>query len=185
MTPLCVLSWLGKPVSRCGTIIGANFTHCFVYCAEIQSQQRTVAALVSNTLLVYPRFRFVRLAFHATSCTSAMTSFRRWSWSLCLAQLTPAYGVTSMPFRPGCHRPFHHFCRSPLACLCCHFGCSPFYSFGFLHSLLPPSRYYASARPHVNRHHSPALHPVFQQLVHTASVYFYTPLPWWFSGTHP
>ena len=22
--------------------------------------------------------------------------------------LAPAYGVTSMPFRPGCHRPFHH-----------------------------------------------------------------------------
>lgn len=45
-TPLR-FSWLGKPVSRCGTIIGANFTHCFVYCAEIESQQRTVAALVS------------------------------------------------------------------------------------------------------------------------------------------
>ena len=27
-------------------------------------------------------------------------------WSLCLAQLTPAYGVTSMPIHPGCHRPF-------------------------------------------------------------------------------
>ena len=22
--------------------------------------------------------------------------------------LAPAYGVASMPFRPGCHRPFHH-----------------------------------------------------------------------------
>ena len=31
-----------------------------------------VAALVSITLLVYPRFRFVRLASRATSCTSAM-----------------------------------------------------------------------------------------------------------------
>ena len=29
-----------------------------------------------------------------------------YDWSLCLAQLTPAYGVTSMSFRPGCHRPF-------------------------------------------------------------------------------
>lgn len=43
----------------------------------------------------------------------------------------------------------------------------------------------ASAFPHVNRHHSPALHPVFQQLVPTAAIYYYTPLPWWFSGTHP
>lgn len=34
--------------------------------------------------------------------------------------------------------------------------------------LLQPSRYYASAFPHVNRLRSPALHPVFQQLVPTA-----------------
>ena len=64
--------------------------------------------------------------------------------------------------------PFPSLSRSSLVCLCCHCGCSLFYSFGFLHSLLPPSRHYASARPHVNRHHSPALHPVFQQLVPTA-----------------
>ena len=31
-----------------------------------------------------------------TLCASAMTSFLRWSWSLCLAQLAPAYGVTSI-----------------------------------------------------------------------------------------
>lgn len=76
----------------------------------------------------------------------------------------------------GLPPPFLSLCRSSLVCLCCHCGCSLFYSFGFLHSLLPPSRHYASARPHVNRHRSPALHPVFQQLVPTASVYFYTPL---------
>ena len=29
-------------------------------------------------------------------------------WSLCLAQLTPACGVASMPIHPGCHRPFLH-----------------------------------------------------------------------------
>ena len=59
-----------------------------------------MAALVSITLLVYPRCRFVRLAFRAISCTSAMME-------LMPCALTPAYGVTSMSFRPGCHRPFH------------------------------------------------------------------------------
>lgn len=62
-TPLR-FSWLGKPVSRCGTIIGANFTHCFVYCAEIESQQRTVAALVS----------FDRPALSASALASRMLS---------------------------------------------------------------------------------------------------------------
>ena len=31
-----------------------------------------------------------------TLCASAMTSFLRWSWSLCLTQLAPAYSVTSI-----------------------------------------------------------------------------------------
>ena len=35
----------------------------------------------------------------------------------------------------------------------------------------------ASACSHFNRRHSPTLHPVFQLLVPTASVYCYTPLP--------
>ena len=30
-----------------------------------------------------------------------------YDWSLCLAPSLPPYGVTSMSFRPGCHRPFH------------------------------------------------------------------------------
>ena len=38
-------------------------------------------------------------------------------------------------------------------------------------------RHYASACSHFNRRHSPTLHPVFQLLVPTASVYYYTPLP--------
>ena len=55
-------------------------------------------------------------------------------WSLCLAQLTPACGVASMPIHPGCHRPFLHsvFRRSVAdACrglpLCFLFLISAFY----------------------------------------------------------
>ena len=62
------------------------------------------------TLLTYPRFYPLRPACLCDGFTHAL--FRLplhlcYDWSLCLAQLTPAYGVTSMPFRPGCHRPFH------------------------------------------------------------------------------
>ena len=65
MTPLCVIGL--------GTVIASH-------------DNGRIRVLI--TLLTYPRFRFVRLASHATFCTSAMTSFWRWSWSLCLAQLT-------------------------------------------------------------------------------------------------
>ena len=90
-----------------------------------------------------------------------------YDWSLCLAQLTPAYGVTSMCRFIQAATALSIDPTAVARCLCCHCGCSLFYSFGFLYSLLPPSRHIASACPHVNRHHSPALHPVFIQLVHT------------------
>lgn len=76
----------------------------------------------------------------------------------------PLNGVTSMPFRPGCHRPFH---RS--ACLCS----LPLLSWvsllfvWFLSFLLLLSPTYASACSHFNRRHSPTLRPVFIQLAHT------------------
>jgi len=129
-----------------------------------------VAALVSITLLTYPRFYPLRPAcfprYFLHLCYDGVYAFRPRSCLWC------GFDAVSSGLPP----PFPSLSRSSLVCLCCHCGCSLFYSFGFLHSLLPPSRHYASARPHVNRHHSPALHPVFQQLVPTASVYFYTPL---------
>ena len=131
-----------------------------------------VAALESITLLSWlhtdssPVLHRSQIASRATSCTSAMTSFRRWSWSLCLAQLTPACGVASMPIHPGCHRPFHHFCRSSLVCLCC--SCGESVLFGSLFKKLADFDFIASACLHSVRHRSPALHPVFTQLVPTA-----------------
>ena len=46
LTPLCV-SGLGNLLPGGASSFVAHFTHCFVYYAEIESQQRTVAALVS------------------------------------------------------------------------------------------------------------------------------------------
>ena len=129
--------------------------------------------------------RFITYASSPARLLSALLLAPLLCWSLCLAQLTPAYGVTSIcrfvQAATALSITQSFFARMPLLSL----WLLAFLFFGFLHSLLPPSRHYASARPHVNRHHSPALHPVFQQLVPTASVYFYTPLPWWFSGTNP
>lgn len=42
-----------------------------------------------------------------------------YDWSLCLAPSLLPYGVTSMSFRPGCHRPFHRSESVSARCLCC------------------------------------------------------------------
>lgn len=145
----------------------------------LSSTVATMAALVSITLLIYPRFRFVRLASRATSCTSAMIG------AYALRNSLPPYGVTSMPFRPGCHCPFHRSYRRPLVasavtgvarCSVC------LLSISFCH----PSRHLASAFPHVQP--SSLFGP--SPRVSTAGAYCWqsivTPrLPWWFSGTHP
>lgn len=74
----------------------------------LSSTVATMAALESITLLIYPRYRFVRLASRATSCTSAMMEFMP-------CALTPAIRCDfDMPFRPGCHCPFHRSYRRPL-----------------------------------------------------------------------
>lgn len=91
--------------------------------------------------------------------------------------LTPAYGVTSI-------------CRfvqavTALSIVPTVDRSSPLLSLGLLAvlfgllsiSFCHPSRHIASAFPHVNRRYFSALHPVFQQLVPTAAVYCYTPLP--------
>ena len=61
-----------------------------------------MAALESITLLVYPRH------YASSDLLSRYFLHLCYDWNLCLSQLAPAYGVTSMPFRPGCHRPFHY-----------------------------------------------------------------------------
>jgi hypothetical protein len=88
-----------------------------VVCSDIPQ-----AALKSIRLLSWLHYAFLAASsltdcFRPASCTSAITSFRRWSWSLCLTPSAPAYGVTSMPFRQGCHRPFHRSCLTPHDCL--------------------------------------------------------------------
>ena len=123
---------------------------------------RKVAALESITLLTYPRLTA------SSGLLSRCFLHLCYDWSLCLAQLTPAYGVTSIPFLPGCHRPFHRSnCLRSLPLLSLWLLAFRYLCF-FLLLLLLPSRHYASAFPHVNRLRSPALHPVFQQLVPTA-----------------
>ena len=91
-----------------------------------------VAALKSITLLTYPRLTassglLPRCFLHLC-----------YDWSLCLAQLTPAYGVTSMCRFIQAATALSLDPTAVARCLCCHCGCSLFYSFGFLHSLLPP-----------------------------------------------
>lgn len=91
-----------------------------------------------------------------------------YDWSLCLAPSLLLNGVTSMSFRPGCHRPFH---RS--ACLCSLLllsWVSLLFIVGFCHSCFCHPRPFASACPHFNRRHSPTLRPVFTQLARTALV---------------
>ena len=65
----------------------------------------------SATLMFFIRLlSWLHCAFLAasslTDCFPPCFLHLGYHWSLCLAQLTPAYGVTSMPIHPGCHRPF-------------------------------------------------------------------------------
>ncbi len=132
---------------------------CSVCCDIIATLHSAMAALVSITLLIYPRFRFVRLASRATSCTSAMIG------AYALRNSLLPYGVTSMSFRPGCHRPFHRsYCLRSLPLLSQDCVLSSFGSVSFA-SAIP--RHCASAFPHFNRRHSSTLRPVFTQLAHT------------------
>ena len=88
-----------------------------------------------------------------------------YDWSLCLAPSLPPFGVTSMSFRPGCHRPFHRsYCLRSLPLLSQDCVLSSFGSVSFA-SAIP--RHCASAFPHFNRRHSSTLRPVFIQLAHT------------------
>lgn len=104
-----------------------------------------------------------------TLCAAAMTSFRRWSWSLCLAQLTPAYGVTSI-------------CRFVQAATTL-----PIILMSLSRQHLPPLVSIVSPifRCHLQslhllscfvRRHSSALRPVFTQLAHTAALFYPVPL---------
>lgn len=104
-----------------------------------------------------------------TLCAAAMTSFRRWSWSLCLAQLTPAYGVTSI-------------CRFVQAATTL-----PIILMSLSRQHLPPLVSLVSPifRCHLQslhllscfvRRHSSALRPVFTQLAHTAALFYPVPL---------
>ena len=76
----------------------------------------------------------------------------------------PLNGVTSMPFRPGCHRPFHRSVRLRSLPLLSWVSLLFVWFLSFL-LLLSPT--YASACSHFNRRHSPTLRPVFIQLAHT------------------
>ena len=99
-----------------------------------------------------------------TLCASAMTSFLRWSWSLCLTQLTPAYSVTSI-------------CRFVQAATTL-----PIILMSLSRPHLPPlvSLVIPIFRCHLQslhllscfvRRHSSALRPVFSQLARTAALF--------------
>ena len=136
---------------------------CGLGTATTSSRSRLgiVATLESITLLVYPRFRFVRLASRATSCTSAMMEFMP-------CALAPAYGVTSICRFFQAVTALSIVPTVSARCLCCHWGCTLFICLLSFISFCYPSRHIASAFPHVNRRPSSALHPVFIQLVPTA-----------------
>ena len=86
---------------------------CSVCCDIIATLHSAMAALVSITLLSRLFTDSSPVLRRLPDCFPRYFLHLCYDWSLCLAQLTPTYGVTSMSFLPGCHRPF---CRS--ACLC-------------------------------------------------------------------
>lgn len=121
---------------------------------------------------------FVRLASRATSCTSAMMEFMPYA-------LAPAYGVTSMPFRPGCHRPFHHsvVLRSYASAVIVVARFSILWFPSFASATLSTLCFSTSSR-------QPSSLSGSSPRVSTAGAYCWksiiTPLcRWWFSGTHP
>ena len=132
-----------------------------------------------------PRVSSLTVCFRPASCTSAITSFRRWSWSLCLAQLTPACGVASMPFRPGCHRPFHHsvvirsYASAVIVVAC--FSIRLDFFIRFCHPLDIMLQHVLTSTVITLRPFT----PYFNSWCLLLAIYYYTPLPWWFSGTHP
>lgn len=144
-----------------------------------RSRLGIVAALESIRLLTCPRFYPLRPACFSPCflhlCYDGAYALRPHSCLRC------DFDAVSSGLPP----PFSSFSRSSLVCLCCHCGCSLFYSFGFLYSLLPPSRHYAQ---HVLTSTVITLRPFtpyFNSWCLLLAIYYYTPLPWWFSGTHP
>ena len=122
--------------------------------------------------------RFVRLASRATSCTSTMLEIMPYA-------LTPAYGVTSMPFRPGCHRPFHHsvVLRSYASAVIvvARFSIRLDFFIRFCHHLDIMLQHFLTSTVIALRPFTPYFNSwclLRQSIV--------TPLcRWWFSGTHP
>lgn len=127
----------------------------------------------SATLMFFIRLlSWLHCAFLAasslTDCFPPCFLHLGYHWSLCLAQLTPAYGVTSMPIHPGCHRPFtRSVVRRSVADACRGLALCFLFDFCFLCSRSSPSIVVASACHHSVRLHSPALRPVFIQLART------------------
>jgi hypothetical protein len=96
VTLLCVSGLESLPDSRRCTLLVAHFTHPYRMAALVLSRCCPGSTTLSSLL-------------HGLSdCLSRYFLHLCYDWSLCLAQLTPACGVASMPIHPGCHRPFPH-----------------------------------------------------------------------------
>ena len=120
-----------------------------------------VAALVSITLLTYPRFYPLRPA-----CFPRYFLNLCYDWSLCLAPSLPlmvwlrcrfVQAAIALSLTSAVRRSY------ALAVLVANLFCLVLFFF-----TLADLDFIASACPHSVRHRSPALHPVFQQLVPTA-----------------
>ena len=125
-----------------------------------------------------PRVSSLTVCFRPASCTSAMMEFMP-------CALTPAYGVASMPFRPGCHRPFHHsvVLRSYASAVIvvARFSIRLDFFIRFCHHLDIMLQHVLTSTVITLRPFT----PYFNSWCILLAIYYYTPLPWWFSGTHP
>ena len=108
---LCVLRGLEPSLSLFLAILSQGIQRPHYYLVTLLSWLHNVLPVASRPIRLLTRY-LLHLSY---------------DWSLCLAQLTPAYGVTSFPFRPGCHR------------LSCHqhsVALLPLLAMGTRHSLL-------------------------------------------------
>ena len=120
VTLLCVSGLESLPDSRRCALLVAHFTHPYRMAALVLSRccpgSTTLSSLLHGLSDCLPRY-FLHLCY---------------DWSLCLAQLTPACGVASMPIHPGCHRPFpHSVFRRSVADACRGFRCVFCFDFCF------------------------------------------------------
>ena len=172
MTPLCVLSWLGKPDWQVVRLDGRTL-HASIKDGRISVYHAADLSTSPLRPACFPRY-FLNLCY---------------DWSLCLAPSLLLMVWLRCRFIQAAIALFIRFSLPSLCCFACRGLPCPcillslfiLFILRFHHN---PSSL-CSACHHFVRHHSPALHPVFQQLVHTARSIVTPRRPGGSSGIHP